>query len=208
MNLDSKTIQLPIKEDDLWPPGQLLQLIGYRPLGFKGGSIRHAGAFVITLTKSELLVLGGKYLTWGEELQTGDYKNGLDFYEPGKPGWDFDGKIGEFRCRVTDISKVVLGRFGRGTTLKIWTRDANGQERQSVGMILITLPLPKTFMSVANKAADEGLLKRRWGLGYNWHVLPFFRWEVGRRFKQALPGADVQVKGRIVDESVFMKIVR
>ena len=208
MNLGVDGLSLPVREDDLWPPGHLLQLLGIRILGFKGGSVKGAAAFLIILTRDEMIVKGyrGSTLDIGSDETTSLYKDGIEFFQEGSD-YILRKHMGEFRCRTSDISRVLLGKFGAGTKLVAWVNDADGRERKVLEVILPTF-LPKTIMMVANRAADEGLLDRSRVHGYNWHAWPLFRKEVERRLRQALPGATVEIRGRVLDDAIFMKLVR
>src|SRR5512137_1386284 len=113
-------VSLPVREDDLWPPGQLIQLLGTRVIGFKGGSVEGAANFVIIATKNELIVKGwrGSTMDIGSDEMTPLIKEGMDFYQEGSDSVLGD-YVGEFKCRTSEVSRVLLDKFGAGTKLAV-----------------------------------------------------------------------------------------
>lgn len=202
----TSSLFLPVREDSLWLPGELAQIIGTRLVGFKGGNVTGASSFVITLTKDELLVRGAKSIAFSEDDITANCKDGLEFY---KPGYDYlvQDFVGHFRCATNSITKIVLGKFGAGTTLAIWIGDGDQRDKKIIGVVVCEF-LPKTIMNLANKAADEGFIQRSRTRGYNWHAWPLYRRELERRLRQAAPSATIIVKGRLMDEETFRRLVR
>lgn len=179
-----KSSRLPVKEANLWPPGELLRLEGLKYLGQS-----HAeGIPVAVLTQNELRI-------WTAIAPSG---------EPGR-GYGFDMPICENITRIptSDITRVAISHWGVTTVLRVWARVA-GRTRRILKMYFVE-DLPSSIVELVQTAFNQGVVKP--GILNVTYMHRFFEWELERQFKRAAPNATVVLRGRNRSGEDFSRLV-
>lgn len=192
--LRNPNLPLPVSEEALWPPGELLHLGGYERVGWPS-SYR-----VASLTMEELLVSVPK----ASEVDVDDMPlDQIDLEE----GYTFEGPNLKYslRYQTSDITRVVISHWGVTSVLEVWIRTPERGKKKVLSMSFVE-DFPRSLVVLARKVREQGTANRvNWALQNERKI---FDKELERQFRRAAPNASVVLKGRSISDEDFSWIVK
>ncbi len=183
-------LSLPVREESLWPSGELLHLVG---LSYPGDSSR----LVVVLTSEELKISSIK--SSDDELPPyhPDDREGHTFNTP-------DLKDTR-RYPTSSISRVRVSHWGISSVVKVWVREPAGREKRVLRIYFVEA-FPRTIVELAKKAREQGFAGP--GIKVLGNERRIFDKEVERQFMRAAPNASVVLKGHALSIEDFGWLVR
>jgi len=200
--LEHQRSELPINGDDLWPKGQLIQLRGFDPSMTKS-PVKYSP--ILILTKEGLII--------GEEKGMEDVIEQLEHYPkagtPSESAFDsstpYQGEVTDYLLfRPSNIERIELSSHNaRFPLIEIWVRNEKGK----VELLFKTFNAhtPKTMTKLAEKAIEQGLLDPT---RLYWEAKNILVKEMERQFRRIAIQAVITIKGTIMSEEDFRKLVR
>jgi len=190
MNPIGKESPLPVREEDLWPPGELLHLVGLSYLG-------DANRMVVTLTSQELNISSTKFSDDRLPPYHPDEREGHTFITPHLKNTK--------RYPTSSITRVRISHWGVSSVVKVWIRELVGREKRVLKIYFVE-DLPRTIVELAKRAREQGFAEPGIkGLGNERRI---FDKEVERQFMRAAPNASVVLKGHALSNEDFARLVR
>jgi hypothetical protein len=190
----------PVSSESLWPEGKLAQL-----QEFMGDTMIVARRTVVLLTKERLTIAKRE-----DSEEDSEPVSNQDQY--GKIGYEFyEGGLTEVcSYAVERIAKVELSPSVFRTPIAIWIADDDGMtsrvfKADSVG-------IPETFIEFSREIARQHILLTGPEVWNDRSVVRFamqlLARELERQFRRVSPQAVIELKGNVMSEEDFRRIIR